>query len=471
MDRRFHQQIIGLFNGRNPQANLIDRKTRFGRFILDCTRRELRCDGRTIPLTGRAFDLLAILVASPEKAFSRDELLDLLWADEAVEDGNLTQNIYLLRRALDPDGHGRSFIKTIPRFGYRFVHPTEAARHEAPRRQPRPLAAIAAAVLVALALASSAGLAPLNVPERAAEAEALGEYHLNLRGPGDLRTALQYFKEAKDSAPGDASAYAGAAAALALLAEYDRDGSGTRRSDLANASAFLHDAFVHNPHSSRALAVAGFIAYRFKDDYDDARALLRQAIAQDPSNAAAHHWYGVNLLASGDLAGATHEFETAHALQPTSEVFSRWLARAYVFGGRPDEAIATVSQALRIVPEDAAANLILASAEESRGHFNSALRVMQFLGANEPYERPYVIPDEARVRRILHERSSLPRKNGLDPFETAVFYVSIGEQQRAAAILRATHPSRIERALERFDPRLKQFRLNDDLRQYLAVTS
>lgn len=441
---------------------------RFGEFVLDRRRRQLRQSGRAIPVPGKAFDLLSVLVASPGKAFSREELYDLLWPGDIVEDGNLTQNVYLLRRALDADGDGRRFIKTIPRFGYAFVHGVDETQG-AQRPVLRPLLDVAVALLIFLTLASSSGIAHARLPQRAAEAEALGEYHLDLRGPNDLEVASRYFRSAIDTAPDDAAGYAGAASALALTAEYRSDGSSAQRGSLAKARVFLHGAFRCDQHDSRALAVAGFISYRFDDDYETARRLLREAIAQDPGNADARLWYGVVLLADGDLHGALHEFETAHAQRPTSEVYSRWLARAYTFAHRADDAIVAANDALRIAPYDAAANFVLASAEEQRGRLREALHVMKSLGARDSYEQPYLIPSEARIRRLMHERARIDSRDRLDPFETALFYVSIGEQRRAFDVLRAVRRTRIERALEAYDPRLARFKIDSPLRQLLGV--
>jgi DNA-binding winged helix-turn-helix (wHTH) protein len=47
--------------------------------------------------------------------------MSLLWPDAFVEESNLTQNIFLLRKVFGEDGDRRQFIETIPRRGYRFA--------------------------------------------------------------------------------------------------------------------------------------------------------------------------------------------------------------------------------------------------------------------------------------------------------------------------------------------------------------
>src|SRR5216684_6020767 len=90
---------------------------RFGPFEIDLEQRLLFRAGDSIPLTPKAFDTLAVLVARQGKLVDKAELLKLVWPETFVEENNLTQNISLLRKVL---GEGE-YIETIPRRGYRFV--------------------------------------------------------------------------------------------------------------------------------------------------------------------------------------------------------------------------------------------------------------------------------------------------------------------------------------------------------------
>jgi TolB-like protein/DNA-binding winged helix-turn-helix (wHTH) protein/Tfp pilus assembly protein PilF len=95
----------------------------FGEFHLDAVRRVLRSctDARPIDLPPRAFDTLLYLVEHAGDLVDKHELMDAVWSNVVVEEGNLTQTIYLLRRALgeQPDEH--QFIVTVPKRGYKFV--------------------------------------------------------------------------------------------------------------------------------------------------------------------------------------------------------------------------------------------------------------------------------------------------------------------------------------------------------------
>jgi Tol biopolymer transport system component/DNA-binding winged helix-turn-helix (wHTH) protein len=93
----------------------------FTPFVLDPAKRVLLRAGVPQTLTPRAFDLLSLLVSQRDRVLSKDELLRTVWADTVVEESNLSQQVFVLRKALNGDGDGPEYIATIPRRGYRFV--------------------------------------------------------------------------------------------------------------------------------------------------------------------------------------------------------------------------------------------------------------------------------------------------------------------------------------------------------------
>lgn len=93
----------------------------FGEFCLDISERTLWRNGELVALAPKAIETLCLLVEHHGKLMTKDELMAKLWADTFVEDRNLAQNIFTLRKALGEDANGKKFIETIPRRGYRFV--------------------------------------------------------------------------------------------------------------------------------------------------------------------------------------------------------------------------------------------------------------------------------------------------------------------------------------------------------------
>jgi DNA-binding winged helix-turn-helix (wHTH) protein/TolB-like protein/Flp pilus assembly protein TadD len=94
---------------------------RFGRFSLNSTERVLLRDQEHVPLNPKAFDILLTLVESRGHIVEKDDLMRRVWPNTFVEEGNLTQNVSLLRKALGETASGPQFIETVPRRGYRFV--------------------------------------------------------------------------------------------------------------------------------------------------------------------------------------------------------------------------------------------------------------------------------------------------------------------------------------------------------------
>ena len=102
----------------------------FGRFRLNVAERVLLREGDVVPLTPKVFDILLTLVENSGQVVSKDDLMKRVWPNTFVEEGNLTQNISLLRKALGESTGGVQFIETVPRRGYRFV----AEINQAPAR-------------------------------------------------------------------------------------------------------------------------------------------------------------------------------------------------------------------------------------------------------------------------------------------------------------------------------------------------
>jgi len=103
----------------------MDGKTRqsyeFGPFRVDAVNHLLLRNGQVVPLKPKVFDTLVALVENRGRVLGKDELMEMLWPDSFVEESNLTQTIYMLRKALGegPDDH--HYVETIPKRGYRFL--------------------------------------------------------------------------------------------------------------------------------------------------------------------------------------------------------------------------------------------------------------------------------------------------------------------------------------------------------------
>jgi Tol biopolymer transport system component/DNA-binding winged helix-turn-helix (wHTH) protein len=96
-------------------------RSQFGPFLIDVRERVLLRDGQPVPLTPKAFDLLAALVAQPGRLISKEDLLQTVWPETFVEESNLAYNVFALRKALGDPAENAQYIGTIPKRGYRFT--------------------------------------------------------------------------------------------------------------------------------------------------------------------------------------------------------------------------------------------------------------------------------------------------------------------------------------------------------------
>ncbi len=95
---------------------------KFGGFQLDAAEHLLyRQDGEVVPLKPKVVETLELLVRERGHLIGKNELMERLWPDAVVEESNLSQNIYLLRKALGADAGGRNYIENVPKRGYRFT--------------------------------------------------------------------------------------------------------------------------------------------------------------------------------------------------------------------------------------------------------------------------------------------------------------------------------------------------------------
>ena len=135
----------------------------FGEFRVDLRARRLLRGDEALPITVKAFDTLAALLEHAGEVVDKDQLMRRVWPDAVVEDANLSQQIFLLRKTLGEDPKNHRFIQTVPRRGFRFVAPVVRIEDEPPAPGAAagvpPAAATAGAKRLTLSLAPGPPLA------------------------------------------------------------------------------------------------------------------------------------------------------------------------------------------------------------------------------------------------------------------------------------------------------------------------
>jgi len=154
----------------------------FGSFRIAPAKRLLERENRPVALQPKAFDTLLMLVQNPDKVVLKEEFMAAIWPDTCVEEANLTQCIFVLRKALEETTGERRYIITVPGRGYRFAEKVRTIRKEtrvlpvptpeqvvAPARRRIVLPIAAAAIL----LMAAAGYFELRRPHRLSEKDAV----------------------------------------------------------------------------------------------------------------------------------------------------------------------------------------------------------------------------------------------------------------------------------------------------------
>ncbi|HEX6715771.1 MAG TPA: winged helix-turn-helix domain-containing protein [Pyrinomonadaceae bacterium] len=80
-------------------------------------------DGNLVPLSPKVFETLMFLIEHRGSVVKKEDIMNRVWPDTFVEESNLAQNIFLLRKALGEEKNEHRYIITIPGVGYRFVAP------------------------------------------------------------------------------------------------------------------------------------------------------------------------------------------------------------------------------------------------------------------------------------------------------------------------------------------------------------
>jgi two-component system phosphate regulon response regulator PhoB len=105
-----------------PKSDVSESSLNFGELRIDLTTREVERAGEVIDLTAMEFNLLAFLASSPRQVFSRQQLLQNVWASssEWQDEATVTEHIRRVRRKIEVDPDHPRWITTVRGVGYRF---------------------------------------------------------------------------------------------------------------------------------------------------------------------------------------------------------------------------------------------------------------------------------------------------------------------------------------------------------------
>jgi len=139
----------------------------FGPFVLDVANRKLLNGSEPVAITARVFDLLTVLVERAGQPVTKETLMEQVWGDVAVEEGNVARHVSTLRKVLGDSGDAERFIATLAGRGYQFVGPVRVVDEAASATElsapvPAPVRSRGIGVRVAIAVGVLATIAWLT---------------------------------------------------------------------------------------------------------------------------------------------------------------------------------------------------------------------------------------------------------------------------------------------------------------------
>ncbi|HTX58457.1 MAG TPA: winged helix-turn-helix domain-containing protein [Verrucomicrobiae bacterium] len=462
----------------------------FGPFRLDASQL-LLFDGVTpVALGPKVVETLLALVEHPGDVLPKSTLLDRIWPEGYVDEANLAQNVYVLRKLLRARWRDGA-IETIPRRGYRFTAAVRlaadaplamplAAPTPAPRRT-RWMPAVAAAVVLLLAAGTAVAIVPRHAPSQTAlSADAgrlyeIGRYYWNLRTRDGTRKSIAYFGRVVDEDPSAARGYAGLASANATMGDYDF-GPEPAAVYYARARAYARKALAIDPNCGEAYAVLGMLASaspmptvaQLTASMND----LRRAIELDPADAPAHEWYGIALLTQGRLSDAYAELHKAADLDPLSVATTAWLGHVAYLERRYGDAIGYARETLDLSPHRYDVLGIIGLAYQARGDDPRAIAAFSEMERDCVECRPEAAALLADVYARTNRQSEAlaqfaiasAHASDVDPADLALAQAAIG--QRRVALSRLLHLHDVYTMAEiANDPRFDAYRRDPQLAQ------
>lgn len=393
----------------------------FGLFRLDASRSLLLRDGEQVPLAPKALETLLLLVSEAGRVLRKEEFIERIWPDCFVEERNLTQYIFTLRKALGESPNDHRYIVTVPGQGYRFVAPvTQLAETD-----------------------DGTAASPMdNTKRHTGNAEAFqaylrGRYFWDKRSAQGLQKAIEYFEQAIAIDPAYALAFVGLADAYNLLAGH---GGHHPQETFPKARAAARRALEIDDSLAEADASLGFISYRFDWQWPDSERHFKRALALKPNYATAHHWYGESLAATGRSDDSLGELGRAQELDPLSLPINTDLGQSLYSARRYEEAARQLEKTLEMDQHSTRALIILGAVYEQQGRHTEAIeissRAVKLSQANPlalsalGHARA-LAGQHHEARRIVSDLQRLATSRYVSSYNIAIIYAGLGERSTA----------------------------------------
>jgi TolB-like protein/Tfp pilus assembly protein PilF len=275
-----------------------------------------------------------------------------------------------------------------------------------------------------------------------------GRFFWNKRTGQNLNKAADYFNQAIRTDPNYALAYVGLADAYVLMPFY---GAGTPQDCYPKAKAAAKKALELDDTLTEAHASLAYVLHVCDLDFDGSTREFQRAIELNPNYATAHHWYGIELLASlGRFNEAIREVKRGLELDPLSLPINGGLGRTYYFARRYDEAIEQLRKTSEMDPGFYYAHWNLGSALAAKGAIGAAIEEYQKARALD--DDPFVLGllghayassgNKIEAEKILNQLKELSKERYVSAYSFALVYLGLGNKEEALHWLEKSYQDR-----------------------------
>ena len=477
----------------------------FGEFRFTPGENLLLRNGVPQPLSPKAIEVLALLVADCGHVVSKDELLQKIWNDVSVEESTVARIIWVLRDALGDDAKKHQFIQTVPKLGYRFVaevriketdrsslnvtstpprndpgEPTDTGNRSSSFRGWSPQRTIFGLGLGGLLAASVITLLVFNVIPNSAFSEPVDRgtandnahqlylqamYMYDRRNLISAQRSVELFEQATEADPNFAEAWAGKGRAYRYLASI-RDDSDVHDAYVKSRAA-IDLALALDPNLSEAYSASCENKLFYEYDFVGAERQCKRAIDLKPNSSLAHEVYARFLTSRGRHDQALDESKKALDLDAKSLFVMRNLGVGLFYTRRYGEAAAQFRRVIEMDANFEATHRWLVVTLHMQGKTDEAFDF--FMKARSKSEDPVVLRSyqtafqEKGGRGFLFEHSNRIRGN----YTRACLLAQLGDYDKALEFLEAAYQRRewgmaylqVEPMLDpmRNDPRFMEF--------------
>lgn len=270
----------------------------------------------------------------------------------------------------------------------------------------------------------------------------LARHHLNKRSTKDYEKAVENFKQAAIQDASFTDAYSGLAIAHILhgLNLYAGFGLSASRQSFSLANEAADQALKLDSNADEALTARAFINYRYKYNWRNAEADFNQAIAINPNNVLARHWYGEFLHKIGRFDEGFAQQKAALALEPHSARILEKIAQGYYLAHHFDEAVSYGKDALFIEKDNAALLYNISEIYEQKGDYKEAAdmwkQAMILEEANAKWVKALEKSTQSNgyrgfARAKVEWLESLIENDYVYPTDLAKGYAALGEKDKA----------------------------------------